>query len=65
MKYEFAGKLQIGVTVWKIQVFTVNQILREIKIGESVVSKSAISSHHIDNTYLNFDFLLIFALLEG
>ena len=48
-------------TVWKLQNFSVTQILREIKEGESKVSKSAILPHW---EALNFDFLN-FAFFEG
>ena len=37
--------LQVENTVWKLQKFSVTQILREIKVGKSIVSKSAILTH--------------------
>ena len=39
--------------MWKLQKFSVNQILREIKVGEFKVSKSVILAH-LES--LNFDF---------
>ena len=44
--------LQVENTVWKLQKFSVTQILREIKVGKSIVSKSAILTHL---EVLNFD----------
>ena len=38
--------------MWKLQNFSVSQILREIKVGESLVSKFAIVSL---SEALNFD----------
>ena len=46
----------------EITEFFVTQILREIKVGEYRVSKSAILTHL---EALNFDLLRIFALFEG
>ena len=40
-------------TVWKFQDFSVSQILREIKLGDSRTAKSAILTH---SEGLNFDF---------
>ena len=42
---EFIHAIEGKYTVWKLQNFSVTQILREIKIGESKVSKSAILTH--------------------
>ena len=43
----------IYYTVWKLQNFSVTQILREIKVGEFRDSKSTILTHLVA---LNFDF---------
>ena len=34
-----------GSTVWKLEDFSVSQILREIKVGESRVSKTSVLTH--------------------
>ena len=41
------------VTVWKVQNFSITQILREIKFGDSRSAKSTILTH-LES--LNFDF---------
>ena len=49
-------------TVWKLQNFSVTQILREIKVSKSRISKSAIYKHW---EVLDFHLLWFFALFEG
>ena len=53
-------KLGSSATVWKLQNFTITQILREIKVGKTRVSKSAILTHwealHLD--FYDFLYLL-------
>ena len=51
----FIAKLDSQIcTVWKFQDFSITQILREIKYGDSKNAKSAILAHL---EALNFDFL--------
>ena len=50
----FIAKLDSQIcTVWKFQDFSITQILREIKYGDSKNAKSAILAHL---EALNFDF---------
>ena len=42
---EIFGNADYLFTVWKLQNFSVTQILREIKVGQSRVSISAILTH--------------------
>ena len=49
-----------GSTLWKLEDFSVSQILREIKVGESRVSKTSVLTH-LRREALNFDYLRIFA----
>ena len=51
-----------NLTVWKIQDFSIPQILREINFGDCTSVKSAILTHL---EACNFDVLCIFALFEG
>ena len=52
----------LRLTVWKFENFSVTQILREVKVGESRVAKFAILTH---SEGLNFHFVMNSALLEG
>ena len=45
-------KISFSVTVWKFYDFSISQILREIKFGDSRSAKSAYSTH---SNALNFD----------
>ena len=51
---ESTAQLGFENAVWKIQYFSVTQILRELNIGGCRSAKSAILTH---STALNFDFL--------
>ena len=51
--FDFAKKSIPQITVKKFHDFSITQILREIKIGESWYSKSAVLTHLVT---LNFDF---------
>ena len=57
LKSKNSIKLLTIHTVWKFHDFSITQILCEIKIGESRVSKSAIFTHL---EALNFDFFMNF-----
>ena len=48
--------------MWKLELFSVIQILREIKIGKSTASKSAILTHF---ETLNIDFYEVLYFLQG
>ena len=61
-KNEGENRYLIKDTMWKLQNFSVIQIIREIKIGQSTVSKVAIFRHL---QALNFDFLWNLAFFEG
>ena len=51
-----------GGTVWKFHDFSITQILREIKLGNSRSAKSAIFTHLQP---LNLEIYKIFPLFEG
>ena len=60
----FIAKLDSQIcTVWKFQDFSITQILREIKYGDSKNAKSAISTH-IKALNFGFDEFLHFLKAE-
>ena len=62
-KKKFLGQTYVhAYTVWKLQDFSVTQILREIKVGQSRNTKSAILTHL---ETLNFNFYEILHFLEA
>ena len=64
--FQNAGKIRfesiISMTVWKLPNFSVIQILREIIVGESRVSKSTILTN-LEG--LNFELYEFFHFFEG